>query len=466
MPTPDPSAAPANSAPPPDRLYRIAQTIGAYIPDAMTTAILLMVILSVAALAIGNSVLEVADAYYVGLWMLLGFTMQMTLILVLGSTLASTRFFRKMVLTLSHLPRSQGQTLALSMATTCCLAYCFWGLSLALAPLVAVSYARQSERKGFPVDFPFLLSANAAAGAIWQFGFSASAPLMMNTPGHFLEAETGLMPLSTTIWAPATLAFLAIYLTCVFVTARLLMPKTPRPISMFPESAKLGDTTLDDAAKPVEKPPRSERFAERLEASRWPCSILTLAMIGWLVYHVTVKGGGLQLNSLITILLTLGLLLHGSVLNFAKALPQAVVTAWPVIVLYHLYAGVAGLLQYTSLGDDIATYFASVSTEHTLPLLTLIAAAVVSVFVPSSGGQWVIQGFITTQASVQVGVSAQRGLLALSVGDHVGNLISPFWAVIAAGIARMDFRTYIGYNYVWVLYWVGLGALCFTFLPA
>jgi len=91
---------------------------------------------------------------------------------------------------------------------------------------------------------------------------------------------------------------------------------------------------------------------------------------------------------------------------------------------------------------------------------------VVSIFVPSSGGQWVIQGFITTKASVAVGVTAQRGLLALSVGDHVGNLVSPFWAVIAAGIARMDFRTYIGYNYVWVVLWVGFGALCFTFLPA
>lgn len=453
-------------APPPDRLYRIAQTIGAWIPDAMTTAILLMMVLAVAAMAIGNSVLEVMDAYYVGLWMLLPFTMQMTLILVLGSALASTRFFRRMVLTLSHLPRSEGQTIALSMATTCCLAYCFWGLSLALAPLVAVSYARQSERKGFPVDFPFLLSANAAAGAIWQFGFSASAPLMMNTPGHFLEAETGLMPLSTTIWAPATLMFLAIYLSCVFVTARILMPKKPRPISMFPESCELAEATLSAAAEPEDKPERSDRFAERLEASRWPCTVLTLALICWLVYHVVIKGGGLQLNSLITILLTLGLLLHGSVLNFTKSLPRAVVTAWPVIVLYHLYAGVAGLLQHTSLGDDIALYFASISTEHSFPLLTLFAAAVVSVFVPSSGGQWVIQGFITTQASVQVGVTAQRGLLALSVGDHVGNLVSPFWAVIAAGIARMDFRTYIGYNYVWVLYWVGLGALCFTFLPA
>jgi len=463
---PDETHPTVSQGPPPDRLQRIANTIGAWIPDAMTMAILLMVVLGIGALLNGDPALKVMDAYYVGLWMLLPFTMQMTLILVLGSALASTRFFRRMILTLSKLPRSEGQTIALSMLTTCCLAYCFWGLSLALAPLVAVSYARQSERKGHPVDFPFLLSCNAAAGAIWQFGLSASAPLLMNTPGHFLEDETGLMPLSTTIWAPATLIYLAVYLTCVFVLARVLMPKEARPISLFPESCKLGDATLDAAAKPEDKEPRSDRFAERLEASKWPCSILTATLFGWLLYHVFVKDGGLQLNSLITGLLSLGLLLHGSVLSFARSLPRAVATAWPVIVLYHLYAGVAGLLEHTSIGTDFANYLATVSNEYTFPLLTLASAAVVSIFVPSSGGQWVIQGFITTKASVAVGVTAQRGLLALSVGDHVGNLVSPFWAVIAAGIARMDFRTYIGYNYVWVVLWVGFGALCFTFLPA
>lgn len=454
------------SVEPPDLLSRVARFIGNLIPDAMTMAILLMVVLAVAAVGMGNSPLEVLDAYYVGLWMLLPFTMQMTLILVLGSALASTRFFGRMIRTLSNVPRSAGQTIALSMATTCCLAYCFWGLSLALAPLVAVSYARQSERNGFPVDFPFLLSANAAAGAIWQFGFSASAPLMMNTPGHFLEAETGLMPLATTIWAPATLVYLATYLCSVFVLARLLMPKQVRPISQFPESCELAEATLSAAGQPASAEPPSDRFAERLEATKWPCSVLCAALFAWLVYHVAVKGGGLQLNSLITTLLLLGLLLHGSVRNFTAALPRAVVTAWPVIVLYHLYAGVAGLLQHTSIGTDFASFLASVSTEYTFPALTLFSAAVVSVFVPSSGGQWVIQGFVTTKASIAVGVTAQRGLLALSVGDHVGNLISPFWAVIAAGIARMDFRTYVGYNYVWVVMWVGLGVLCFTFLPA
>ena len=91
------------------------------------------------------------------------------------------------------------------------------------------------------MDFPFLLSCNAAAGACSQFGLSASAPLLINRPGHFLEHVRGLMPLSTTIWTPATLVYLAACLTSVFILARLLMPKNVWPISLFPDARALAD---------------------------------------------------------------------------------------------------------------------------------------------------------------------------------------------------------------------------------
>ena len=131
-------------APPPNLLFRTAQVIGNLIPNAMTMAILPIVVLAIAALPFGNPPLQVMDVHYEGFWMLLPFTMQTTLILVHDSTLASTRFFGRLIHTLSNVPRSEGHTIALSMATTCCLAFWFWGLSLALAPLVAVSNARRS----------------------------------------------------------------------------------------------------------------------------------------------------------------------------------------------------------------------------------------------------------------------------------------------------------------------------------
>ena len=140
-------------------------------------------------------------------------------------------------------------------------------------------------------------------------------------------------------------------------------------------------------------------------------------------------------------------------------------TAWPVIVLYHVYAGVAGLIQFTTVGETFAQFFGSISNRYTFPLFTALAAAVVSIFVPSSGGQWAIQGFITTRTAEMVGVTAQRGLLSLSVGDHVGNLLSPFWVAVFAGLARIDFRRFIGYNLVFAALWFVLGVLVFTVMP-
>ena len=62
----------------------------------------------------------------------------------------------------------------------------------------------------------------------------------MNTPGHFLERQTGLMPLSTTIWAPATLVFIATFLVALLVAARFLHPSRPQSLSQFPDTFHSG----------------------------------------------------------------------------------------------------------------------------------------------------------------------------------------------------------------------------------
>ena len=456
-----PSAVPAG-----DRLTRFAIVVGSLIPDAMSTSIALLVLVAASALAMGSTAVETMGAYYRGLWLLLPFTMQMTLILVLSSSLGASPFFRRAIISLSRLPTTTTGVLAASIMLTAALAYCYWGLGVTLGPLIAVYFAREAEKKGLPVDFPFLLATTGAANAVWQFGFSASAPLLMNTPGNFLEKTTGLMPLQTTIFAPATLLFVAGFLVALLVTARLLLPRHPRPISHFPDAWRLAEGASPAGVPDVGERPLPESVSQRIEGNPFPTAVLAAVLAGWLVYHVGVMNGGLELNSLNTMLLLLCLVFHRNVRNFSRTLPAAVVAAWPVVVLYHLYAGVAGLVQFTAVGDTLGGFFASISNQLTFPLLTAVSASLVSIFVPSSGGQWVIQGFITAKTAAAVGVTAQRGLLALSIGDHMGNLLSPFWVVVAAGVARVDFREFIGYNVVYAALWFALGVLCFTFLPA
>jgi short-chain fatty acids transporter len=166
-----------------------------------------------------------------------------------------------------------------------------------------------------------------------------------------------------------------------------------------------------------------------------------------------------------TIVLVLCLLLHKNIFRFTKALQKAVVSAWPIIVMYHLYAGVAGLIQFTPVGAYLAGLMNPISNSYTYPLLTAVISTVVAVFIPTSGGQWVIQGLITVKAAEAAGLSAQRGLLALSIGDHMGNLISPFWAVVGAEIAKLDFRLFFGYRLIFAIIWFVIGVAVFTFVP-
>jgi short-chain fatty acids transporter len=178
-----------------------------------------------------------------------------------------------------------------------------------------------------------------------------------------------------------------------------------------------------------------------------------------------VRRASLDLNAMNTMLLAGAFMLHRNVAGFSHAIRTAVIVCWPVIVLYHLYGGVAGLLQFTTTGERLAGAFAAWSTPLTFPLLTAAASALLSIFIPSSGGQWVVQGFVTARAAAQVGTTAQHGLLALSVGDHVGNLASPFWPVLLAGIARVDFRTFFGYGVVFAVLWFTLGVTIMTLVP-
>lgn len=437
---------------------RFARVMGRIVPDAITAAIFLLAVLFVAALVVGNSFSTTMDAWYRGLWMLLPFTMQMTLIIVLSSVVGQSTVFKRIVAALARLPQTTNQVVIGAALLNGGLSYFYWGLGVALGPIISINFAREAERKNIKVDFLFLLATVWAANAVWQFGLSASAPLQMATPGHFLQDTIGILPLSTTIWSPASIIHELVFMLALLAVGCWLMPKAMRPLSAFPEANKLADPVTADDKQP-------ENFSERLEHSSVMTLVFCVAVAAWLWYHFITKRASLDINSLNAAFLLLAFLLHRNVYRFTKALQHAILSAWPVVVIYHLYAGIAGLIQHTTLGEKMAGIIAAVSTPYTFPLMAAIAGTVVSFFVPSSGGQWAIQGFVTSKAAMAVGVSVQRGMLALSVGDHMGNLSTPFWAMIVAGIARVSFREFIGYGMIYAALWFVIGVVVFTFAP-
>jgi short-chain fatty acids transporter len=187
-------------------------------------------------------------------------------------------------------------------------------------------------------------------------------------------------------------------------------------------------------------------------------------LVTWLVYHFAIKQATLDLNAMNVILLALGFLSYRSVGFVNRVLQAAAPSAGPVLVLYPLYAAVAGLMQHTAVGTVLANYLADKVSAATYPLITAISGRVVAMFVPSSAGQWTIQGFVAVESAKAVGVPNEPAWLALGVGDQMGNLLSPFWFLIAASVARVDFRSIFGYGLILSALWFAMGVAACTFI--
>ena len=319
--------------------------ISRWVPDAITASVILTFTTLAVALALGSSAHpQVMDAYHQGLWMLLPFTMQMTLIMVLSAGASGDAGFPEGHCRLARIPNTRNQFIAFAFLICGITSYLYWGLGYALNPIIAIYFAAEAERKDMAIDFPFLLAVTTAAQALWQYGVSASAPLLVASQGHFLESTIGVVPLSTTIWSPAAMIHEVVFGAAAVLTSCWMMPKKVRPISRYPESLALAK-----AIGAVEKEDqRGLGFAQRMERSPLVPLALGSLLAGWLFYHFVTKRLSHDINSLNITLLLLGLLLHRTVKRFAAALEQGAGRSWAVIVLYHLYAGVAGLIQYTA----------------------------------------------------------------------------------------------------------------------
>ena len=152
------------------------------------------------------------------------------------------------------------------------------------------------------------------------------------------------------------------------------------------------------------------------------------------------------------------------VLAFAGAVCfLAAAGAAGILLQFPFYAGIMGMMvaandQGVSLAGVISQFFVSISTNVTFPMLSFLAAGIVNFFVPSGGGQWAVQGPIMMPAGMEMGIENGRTAMAIAWGDQWTNMIQPFWALPALGVAKLSARDIMGYLVI-VLLFTGLVAI-------
>ena len=137
-----------------------------------------------------------------------------------------------------------------------------------------------------------------------------------------------------------------------------------------------------------------------------------------------------------------------SISKYVNAANQAIAGATGILLQFPLYFGILGIMVGSGSIVEISDWFVSMSTTQTFPIFTYISAGIVNVFVPSGGGQWVVQGPIIISAAQNLGVSYPKAIMALAYGDQLTNMIQPFWALPLLGITGLKAKDILPYTLV------------------
>ncbi len=412
-------------------------------PEPFLFAVILTFIAALLAMPICRQTpVEVIANWGGGVWGLMSFAMQMALVLVTGSALASAPALKRAIAWLSSLPKTPASAIALVTSVSAVACWLNWGFGL----IVGVIFAKDIARRLAGVDYRLLIASAYSGFVVWHAGLSGSVPLKLATPGPDLAAATNgaivdPLPISQTIFNPYNVAMVVLVIIAITVVNTLMHPKGTGVVTVDP-------SLLVDETEPV--PQAAGTPAEKIERSRLLTWLVALLGISYLVISLGFRGSAFDLGSVIMIFLFLGILFHGTPVAYVRAFGKAVSGAAGIILQFPFYAGIMGII--TGVGESgicfgtvISNACISISSPVTYPLLTFLCAAVLNMFVPSGGGHWAIQAPIMFTAGAELGVDPGLTGMAIAWGDAWTNMIQPFWALPALAIAKLSAKDIMGF---------------------
>lgn len=428
-----------------------------WIPSSFSIAVLLTLVTFGLAVGLTDTTpLQALVSWGDGFWELLSFSMQMSLVMVAGYMVATSGPVDRALSHLARLPRGPRSAVAWMALLSMALGLLNWGLSIVTSAVMVRRFARHQPR----VDYRLLVTAAyLGMGFTWHAGLSASAPLLVATPKHFLEAEIGLIPLTETIFSSFNLGLAALVLLTFGILVPALHPRAGTAFTVDPGLLREDEAVAEGAEDP---PPKRFEFADWIDRAPFLGWLLALGGFLWLGRHFAQKGWtALSLNVVNFLFLSLACALHGRPKRIVSAAEGGVRLIGGVVLQFPLYAGMYGIIKGSGLAEVLGAAFVASANAQSYPLLVYWYSGIVNYFVPSGGSKWAIEAPYILAAGKTLAVAPPKVVLAYAWGDMMTDLIQPFWALPLLRAARLDFRHILGYAMLLFLIYALLVSIAF-----
>jgi len=429
----------------------LARVSARYVPDAFSIAALLSLLTLLLGMAVGGAGPgQVVQAWGDGVWSLLAFSMQITLVIFAGYVLAVAPLMQRLLDALARVPRSPRQAIAATAFLSMILCWLNWGMGIVASAVLVRMVARRHPG----ADYRLLVaSAYLGMGTTWHGGPSGSVPLLFATPGSFM-IQDGLIAspvgLAATVFTAQNLGLMLVVTLILSAFAALLHP--PGSGAVKPDPAALLAIAAFAAPVRPEAPTPAERLMHAPFLNR---SVGSLGLV-YLVLQVATGTFHPTLDTVNLAVLSLAFLLHESPAALGRAAEEASRPLHGVVLQFPLYAGIYGIIKGTGLAAALAKAFLAVASPATFPFVVFVYSAVLNYWVPSGGAKWAMEAVYLLEAAKTLGVAPAHVAMAYAYGDMATNLIQPFWAIPLLGVARLQFRDILGFELLFLAVYTAL----------
>lgn len=401
----------------------------AYLPDAYVFSLVLTLVVYILAwFMTPHSSSQLVQFWGKDFWSLNGFAMQMVFVLISGHMLASTPLIKSFLQKICTLARTEAQGLILLSLVSTLACFLNWGFGLIVSGILALEMARKLGK----VNFGLFVATAYASFIVWHGGISGSIPLKIAGGDEILQQVfPGLsISLALTIFSGWNLILVLLLLILLPLLALTMRTEEKQTVNFTPST------------------PKEDLMPASFRAKLENLKLLNFIFFGAFVFLISsslMNGETLDINRVNMIFLGLAVLFHQTPKRFLGALTESFPYAASIVIQFPFYAGIMGLMQHSGLADRISELFVMVSSQHTLPMLTFLSGGLVNFFIPSGGGQWVVQGPIMLKAARDLGADPAKISMALAWGDAWTNLVQPFWALPIIGLAKLELKDIMGY---------------------
>jgi short-chain fatty acids transporter len=430
-------------------------------PFVLSIGLTLVVCLLAAAIAPHGSLSTILGAWYGGTFNILGFALQMILILATGYAIADAPVVQRGLRAMAAQAQTPTRAALLVFPIVAIAAWLNWGLGLVVGALLSREIAKRVK-----VDFAWLVAGSYSAWSVCNSGLSSSIALSQASHGNALnlvEKATGqVIPLSQTVFAP--FVFVPTVLVVVVMTAFFIwMHPKPEHVVTFNEPRVQDEAQAE--ADPHARGAAPSSFAARAEQSVVGSLFLVALGVGYLAMTWTTRGFELDINTTILIFLLVGLVLQRTPIAYADAIRRAARQTGSMLLQYPVYGGIMGIMTGTGLASTIAKAFVAIATPATLPVWSYLSSIIITLLIPSAGGHWAVQGPFVLPAALSLHASVPRTAMGVAMAENVSNMLQPFWAVPVVAIAGIRIQRVMGYTAITFVVSLVIYALALWLIP-